>query len=632
MCGICGIVRHDGTQPVPESLLRRMADTMRHRGPDEEGYRAFPGAGLGFRRLSVIDLEGSHQPIPNEDGRLHVVCNGEIYNYRELRDDLVRRGHLFGTDGDVEVIVHAYEEWGMDFLKRLRGMFGLALWDDAERRLLLARDRLGIKPVYYAALAGELVFGSTLGAVLAAPEVPRDIDWRAIDLYLSLMYIPSPHTAYAHVRKLEPGTVLVTDRRGLRHERYWHPTAATVRVDEHEAVAEFERRLREAVALHLRSDVPVGFFLSGGMDSSALVALAAQAGRSAPMTFSVGFGTPSHDERLYARQVAERFGCDHHELEVRPDAASTLPRIVAQCGEPFGDSSIVPTAAICGAAAGTAKVVVGGDGGDELLAGYEWTRRQRFVERWQRLPRMLRSPVEKAIRPLELSPSSAGKFARFVHDAAQSPLRGYCRRITCMGEADKRLLYSGELAECLGADAVADVVGGFFDDGEPVASMNRADLGVYLPDDDLCKVDRATMMHSLEGRVPMVDHEVIEFALSLPMDLKLRGTTSKYILKRAMRGVLPPGILRQRKHGFAVPVNDWLRGELRAPAERILLSDQAAARGAVRPAGVQRMLQAHARGRADSGHQLWALLVLELWFRLCVDGDCTAPDSLDDLG
>jgi len=631
MCGICGIVRQGSTKPVPAEVLRRMSDTMVHRGPDEEGIATFSGGGFGFRRLSIIDPAGSHQPIANEDGRLRVVCNGEIYNYRELRDELIRRGHRFETAGDVETVVHAYEEWGVDCLRRLRGMFGLALWDDAAQRLLLARDRLGIKPVHYAARGNELVFGSTLNAVLAAPGVPRDIDWAAIDLYLSLMYIPAPLTAFAGVRKLEPGSYLVYDGQGMHCESYWRPPRETADLDEREAVAEFERRLENAVRLHLRSDVPVGFFLSGGMDSSALVALAARAGGRTPTTFSVGFGTPTHDELAYARKVADTFGCEHHELMVRPDAASVLPRAVAQCGEPFGDSSIVPTAAICGAAAGTVKVVVGGDGGDELLAGYEWTSRQRLVERWARVPRLLRRPLETALNPFRSSVSAAGKLSRFVHDAACSPLQAYCRRTTCMGEADKRGVYGERLVDLTCVDAVAERMAPFFDDGDPVASMNRADLGLYLPGDDLCKVDRATMMHSLEGRVPLVDHEVVEFALSLPMDLKLRGTTSKYILKRAMRGVLPPAILRQRKQGFAVPVDQWLRGELRRPAERILLSSKAAERGVIRPDGVRDMLAAHAGGRARHGHKLWTLLVLEIWFRLCIDGDGTPPDNLDEL-
>jgi asparagine synthase (glutamine-hydrolysing) len=631
MCGICGIVRQGGTEPVPVEVLRRMSDTMVHRGPDEDGFAAFPGGGFGFRRLSIIDPAGSHQPIANEDGRLRVVCNGEIYNYRELREELLGRGHRFATAGDVETVVHAYEEWGTDCLRRLRGMFGLALWDEAEQRLILARDRLGIKPLHYAVRGKELVFGSTLNAVLAAPGVSRDIDWAAIDLYLSLMYVPSPLTAFAGVRKLEPGCYLVYDRQGLRRESYWRPPRELEDVDEQEAVAEFERRLENAVALHLRSDVPVGFFLSGGMDSSALVALAARVGNRPPTTFSVGFGTPTHDELAYARQVAEAFGCEHHELMVRPDAASVLPRAVTQCGEPFGDSSIVPTAAICRAAAGAVKVVVGGDGGDELLAGYEWTSRQRLIERWARLPRLLRRPLETAVRPFRASVTVAGKLSRFVHDAGCSPLQGYCRRIGCMGEADKRVVYGPALADRVSADAVAERIAPFFDDGDPVASMNRADLGLYLPGDDLCKVDCATMMHSLEGRVPLVDHEVVEFALSLPMHLKLRGTTSKYILKKAMRGTLPSPILRQRKQGFAVPVDAWMRGELRRPAERILSSSRAAERGVIRSEGVRDMLQAHACGRARNGHKLWTLLVLELWFRLCIDGDGTAPDSLDDL-
>jgi len=611
-----------------------MADTMRHRGPDDSGVETFGRAGFGFRRLSIIDLEGSHQPLANEDKSVRLVCNGEIYNYLDLRDQLEQRGHRFSTRGDAEVVVHAYEEWGDDCVSHLRGMFALAVWDKRRERLLLARDRLGIKPLYYGSRDGCLVFGSELRTVMASEMVSRDMDRHALDLYLALMVVPEPRTIYADVRKLPPGTILTWSAGNTRTERYWHPPRPSAPVDVDEAAQRLREHLNESVRLHLQSDVPLGFFLSGGLDSSTLVALAAELGHT-PRTFSVGFETQSHNELVYARQIADRYGCDHNELEVRADAAAVLPAIVAHFGEPFADSSAIPTYYICRAAADHATVVVGGDGGDELFIGYEWTRRHRLIQRWQRLPRATRRAAAGLTATARERAGVAGGVARFLSDGASTALEGYRRRISCMTLPMREALYTPRMHADVGEDATDELLAPFFAEQEDaVTAMNRADLGVYLPADDLCKVDRMTMMHSLEGRVPLLDHKVAEFALGLPTETKLHGTTSKYILKRAVADLLPPALLKQRKQGFAVPVAKWMRDELHNDARRILLSQRAADRGLFREEVVCRWLDDHRAGKSNHGHRLWTLMVLEIWFRLNADGTgrMEPPGTLADLG
>lgn len=607
-----------------------MADAMVHRGPDDEGFFVCDGFGLGFRRLSILDIGGSHQPIPNEDGAVQVVGNGEIYNYAAIRAELLSLGHKFSTQGDIEVVVHAYEQWGLDSLKRLRGMFGLAILDTRKRQLHIVRDRIGIKPVFYCHSDNLFLFGSEIKAILASGLVSREVDWGAIDSYLSLLYVPAPHTAFKGIRKLPPASVLTFDSSGIRIEKYWEPgrdTAGGITLDE--ATGRLHSLLRDTMRLHMQSDVPVGFFLSGGMDSSAMVAIAAETGVSRPITFSAGFDDKSHNELEYARAVANRFSCDHHEMMVRPDATDVLPQIVQAFDEPFGDASAVPTYYISRFAAGHVKVAIGGDGGDEIFAGYEWTRRQRFVERWNRLPGFARKLAVAATMGMKASPSMAGKIARFLSDAGAPPLDGYLRRVSCFTEEHKAGIYGQQLLPCLHAPTIHDLMArSFLAAGQdPVKGMNAADFDFYLPDDDLCKVDRMTMLHSIEGRVPLLDHEVVEFALSLPMEMKLRGMTSKFILKKCMSDTLPPAVLRQRKHGFAIPVSRWTREELHGDIRRILLSGAEKRKDVYRPEGVRQLLDLHRGGTQDHGSRLWAMLVLELWLRMYIDAPGSGGES-----
>ncbi len=624
MCGICGVITCNNTH-TDEPTLWQMARTLSHRGPDDEAIRTFSGGGFGFRRLSIIDLAGARQPMANEDHTAWLVCNGEIYNYRELRRHLIGKGHRFRTDGDAEVVLHGYEEWGTDVLTRLRGMFAFALWDGRTQQAFLARDRMGIKPLYYAWQRGQLIFGSELKSVIASDLVPRDIDFTALDCCMSLMYIPAPATCYRHVRKLSPASFMLVRRGTLEISTYWTPPAPVASRSIEDEAGALRETLGEAVKLHLQSDVPLGFFLSGGLDSSSVVALAADAGRRL-RTFAIGFDTATHNELPYAREVARRFDCDHTEHMVKPDAAGLAPMLAAQFDEPFGDSSAIPMYHICELAAQSVRVVIGGDGGDELFAGYEWTRRQVFVDRWLRLPRSLRSPLEALLAGHGRGRALQDRLARFIADAAVEPLAGYARRIGCLSPAVKRRVYGPLLQEQLQTDTLHDLLHPFFTGNphEPLASMNRFDYQVYLPDDDLCKVDRVTMLHSLEGRVPLLDHVVAEQALSLPMHYKLRGGRSKYVLKMAMRKLLPPAILRQRKQGFAIPVHAWMRGPLQRDVSRILLEGRCQAHGLLRRDGMADLLGAHATGRVDYGHVLWTLLMVELWFRFCVDRPTTS--------
>lgn len=635
MCGICGFA---GAKAFSNSerVLKEMLDAIIHRGPDEEGIQVFFSAGIGCRRLSIIDVDGSSQPISNEDESIFAVCNGEIYNFRSLRRELKLKGHEFKTNGDVETIVHAYEEWGDSCVKHFRGMFALAVYDERRNRLFLARDRIGIKPLFYSIHKGRIVFGSEIKALLASGTVTPDIDMRAVDLYLSLIYVPTPFTIYSSVRKLPPACCLVFEEGDASIDAYWHPPPEQRCIDVKAAQDELLNLLKESVDLHLQSDVPLAFFLSGGLDSSAIVALASQVSSTPPRTFSMGFEDRNYNELPYARSVAQKFGCDHHEIMVTADAAQVLPGIVSQFDEPFGDSSAVPTYYICSAAAGDMKVVVGGDGGDELFAGYEWTRRQRFIEYFNAVPCRPGRLLEMIACQWRGSAGIRGKLGRFAEDAAGDALAGYSRRVSCFTPRMKEHLYGPELRSYLGANPVEGIfsrIFGEFDD--TVTAMNRSDFAFYLPEDDLCKVDRMTMLHSLEGRVPLLDHKVVDYALSLPMSVKLRGLESKYILKQSLKGLLPGVILKQRKQGFSIPVSAWMRDSLHTHLTRLAREKDSMTRRLFKEGSVSSIVERHLNHQnSDLGHALWALLVLEIWWRTS-GGVRTAEDlsgiSLKDI-
>jgi asparagine synthase (glutamine-hydrolysing) len=628
MCGIAGIVDLAGRGP-DETIVASMCRAIRHRGPDDHGLKALRSADgsasavLGSQRLAIIDVAGGHQPISNEDGSVWTVLNGEIYNFAALRARLERSGHQFSTHSDTEVIVHLYEEMGPDFVGELDGMFALALWDRRNDRLVLARDRFGKKPLLYADRGGRLSFASEFSGVLVDADIDTTLDPHALDYYLTFMSIPAPHTIYRGIRKLPPAHRLVRDRAGVRVEPYWRLAfAPKSRLSEDEAIERFHELFRAAVKKRLISDVPLGAFLSGGIDSSAVVAFMAQTSDAPVKAFSIGFADSAYDELPHARRVAQAFGCEHHEFVVEPRAVDVLPTLVRHFGEPFADSSAIPSYYLSQLTRRHVTVALNGDGGDELFAGYGWHRANRIAERWQRLPyaaRMLvRQAIERTVPATGDRRRTAARIRRFLAAAE-------------LGQADR---YRGWLgiftprlkAELLGRPLVPsgpDLIDDAFADTaglDPVDAMLSVDCRFYLPTDLLVKMDIASMANSLEARSPFLDHHLAEFVASLPSNYKVRGRTSKYLLKRSLEGILPPENLTRGKQGFALPISHWLRADLKDFVRDHLLSARFAQRGLFKQDVVARMVRTHQDGSADNAHHLWTLLMLELWHREFADG------------
>ena len=628
MCGIAGLVDFDGPQ-APESLVRAMCTAMCHRGPDDEGVMAIPrqaGAGepraiLGNRRLSIIDVAGGHQPIGNEDGTIWVVQNGEIYNFQELRTRLESSGHKFATHSDTEILVHLYEEMGDQFVRELDGMFALALWDDRRKRLLLGRDRFGKKPLHYAESGGRISFGSEFQAILADPSIRRDIDYDALDEYLSFMSIPAPLTIYKQIRKLPPASILVRDAAGTHVSRYWSlEYLPKLEIDEAEAASELRRLLTEAVRKRLISEVPLGAFLSGGVDSSAVVAIMAGLIGDRVKTFAIGFDDPRFNELPHARRVAEKYGCDHHEFQVRPKAIEVVTTLVKHYGEPYADSSAIPSFYLARLTRQHVTVALNGDGGDEAFGGYGWHLGSRLAERWQRVPSPLRAVAEQlasGLAPLSSHRRSPlARAARFMSAASRPRAARYRHWLSVFTDDLKAELYSSPRPHH--ADALAAVFAAA-PSLDAVDAMLRADIEWYLPTDLLVKMDIATMANSLEARSPFLDWQLTEFAARLPSTYKVKGNTSKYILKKAIADLVPAGNMHRPKQGFAVPVGPWFRGELKDFLADHVLGSRFAERGLFKPAAVRRLFEAHQRGAGDYAHQLWTLLMLELWFREFID-------------
>ena len=627
MCGIAGLVDFDGAH-APESLVRAMCAALAHRGPDDEGVMAIPRqaapheprAILGNRRLSIIDVAGGHQPIGNEDGSIWVVQNGEIYNFEALRARLEASGHKFATHSDTEILVHLYEEMGDEFVRELDGMFALALWDDRRKRLLLARDRFGKKPLLYADVGGRLSFGSEFQAILADPSIRRDIDYDALDEYLSFMSIPAPLSIYRQIRKLPPASILVRDAAGTRVSRYWSlQYLPKLEIDEEEAALEVRRLLTGAVRKRLISEVPLGAFLSGGVDSSAVVAIMAGLIGDRVKTFSIGFDDPRFNELPHARRIAQRYGCDHHEFEVRPRAIEVLPTLVQNYGEPYADSSAIPSFYLAKLTRQHVTVALNGDGGDEAFAGYGWHLGSRLAERWQRVPLPLRrigEQIAKGLAPLSSHRRSPiARLSRFM-SAASGPRAARYRHWLSVFTADmKAELYASPRRHPDPIEAIFAAAPAL----DPVDAMLRADVEWYLPTDLLVKMDIATMANSLEARSPFLDWHLAEFAARLPSTFKVKGHTSKYILKKAVADLVPADNMHRPKQGFAVPVGPWCRGELKDFLADHILSTRFAARGLFKPAAVQRLFDDHQRGAGDHAHHLWTLLMLELWFRQFID-------------
>ncbi len=631
MCGIAGIVDLAG-RGVVRSLLERLCARLVHRGPDEEGFHFEPRVGLGQRRLSIIDLSAGKQPMSNEDGTVWVTFNGEIYNFQELRTRLEGLGHRFATHSDTEVILHGYEQYGPDCVNHFRGMFAFGLWDGPRRTLMLARDRVGKKPLFYAQTADQLVFASELQAIVEHPDISRNPDPAAVDEYLTYGYIPAPRTVYRAVKKLPPAHYLLC-RLGegdagiqeMRVERYWQleytPKQA---LTEEEAVHGLLEVLGEAVRLRLIADVPLGALLSGGVDSSLVVALMSKYSSGPVKTFSIGFDEPGFDELPYARAVAQKYGTEHHELVVRPNALEVLPKLVRHYGEPYADSSAVPSYYVARMTREHVKVALNGDGGDESFGGYERYLGSRLADRFRRLPALVRSGVSGlagALIPDSLPRRSRLRQAKRLLEAAALPTaQRYLRWVGYFTAAQKARLYTpGFRAEVAGGDADDFLLGEFKaverEGGDALDTLLAVDVRSYLPYDLLVKMDIATMACSLEGRSPFLDHKVMEFAARLPSRLKIRGGTLKYLLKKAAAGLVPEENLHRRKMGFGVPVGTWMRGELRPLLEDTLLAGDARTRAYFEPGPVRQLLEEHVGGRQDHSFQLWALLWLELWYR-----------------
>jgi asparagine synthase (glutamine-hydrolysing) len=615
MCGICGLVAGEREGAPDLEAVARMSARIAHRGPDDDGlFHAGPVA-LAARRLSIIDLAHGHQPISSEDGSVVVVQNGEIYNYRELKRELQGRGHRFATDCDTEVLVHLYEEEGEGFVERLRGMFAIALWDKPRQRLLLARDRFGIKPLYYRHKDGGLSFASELKAMLEQPGFSRQIDPEAVAAYLAFNSIPAPLTIFAEARKLPPGHLLAWEAGEIELRRFARPGAIPgggVREGSaEELAAELREVLDDSVRAHLVADVPVGVLLSGGVDSGALAALASRHASEPVKTFSIGFEEAGFDELSRARQVAERYGTDHHELILRPDGVELLPKLVEAFDEPFGDSSALPTYLVSQLAAEHVKTALSGEGGDELFGGYYTYVADLLARRVGRLAALAR-PLAEAL------PSRAGrvgfdyKAKRFARAAALPPLERHhgwkeifspeARATLAPGASawDPLDLYRERYAETAGAD--------------PLARMQDLDLGIYLVDDLLVKTDRLSMAHSLELRVPFLDQRVAELAFALPRKLKVRGFDKKRLLRRALEPLLPREVVHGRKQGFSIPLAAWLRGPLEPFAREVLAPSALARQGLLDPTAVAPILDRHCSGREDLSRQIWGLMALTLWF------------------
>ncbi|HAT73120.1 MAG TPA: asparagine synthase (glutamine-hydrolyzing) [Elusimicrobia bacterium] len=627
MCGICGIYNYGSGLPVTREALKAMNDLIVHRGPDDEGYYAHENVGLAMRRLSIIDLSTGHQPISNEDDTLQIVFNGEIYNFQELREGLLARGHTFKTKSDTEVILHLYEEKGADFPKELRGMFAVAIWDKKKARLVLARDRIGKKPLYYAVTPAFIAFASELRCLLAVPGMPRDIDLKAVDSYLTLQYIPSPMSVFKSARKLEPAHTLVFEKGHIKTERYWNLPLGEKKLNL--PVEELKERLRaelaEAVKIRLISEVPLGAFLSGGIDSSVVVALMAKASPEPVKTFSIGFKEAEFSELGYAKQVAGMYGTNHTEFVVEANMASVLEKLAWHYSEPYADSSALPSYFVSRETRKAVTVALNGDGGDENFGGYIRYQAMKGAAYFRALPVWARKAALAAMEPFPENTApfnTVWRLRKFLQAVSQRELSNtYLSTVSYFKTDEKELLLSDAFKNELGRDInyPERYIGGLFKEAEGLGLTEKlmyTDLRSYLPDCLMTKMDIAAMANSLEARSPFLDHKVMEFAFRLPENMKLRGFTgTKWILKEAFKDMLPPQIYKRGKMGFGIPLGPWFRGELKDYWAGACLSQKALGRGYFKPEAMYKLWDEHQSGARDNGYRLWALLMLELWHR-----------------
>jgi len=622
MCGIVGLVQ-DRSGPFPRDTLARMNSLLVHRGPDDEGVWVQGGVGLAQRRLSIIDLETGHQPLSNEDGSLWIVYNGEVYNYLELRETLVQQGHRFRTRSDTEVIVHLYEEKGPGCLQDLRGMFAFAIWDQRDRSLFLARDRIGKKPLFFVHLPQAFLFASEIKSLLAHPEVRREVDHASLMEYLSFRYVPAPRTLFRGVQKLEPGHYLIHRDGQIRQSRYWdvfqEDSGQAMGPRQHaECVEELDRLLRESIRLRLRSDVPLGAFLSGGVDSSAVVGLMSGMVERPVQTFSVGFQDPAYNERPFARAVAKLFGTEHREILLEPgDIPETLPDLIWYRDAPVSESSDVALFSVSRLARQSVKVVLSGEGGDELFGGYAKYRVDLLASIYQRLPRFLEEAlVGWPLKHLPIFPRKLRIALRSLR--IRDETERFVSYFASLDLSERRQILSREFLEAAEAETTVDIYAAHLAglaQRTPMDRMFYGDLRFWLPDNLLERADRITMATSLEGRMPLLDHKLVEFASRIPARWKRSLFDTKLILKHTLHKLLPRKILYRPKVGFTVPVRDWFRGELKGWLQEILHSPEFRKRGIFHVPHVEVLLRQHLEGRQDCSKHLWMLVNLELWFR-----------------
>jgi asparagine synthase (glutamine-hydrolysing) len=620
MCGICGTFNFSSEQPVDIGDLKRMCDVMAHRGPDDEGFFAEANIGLGMRRLSIIDLSTGHQPISNEDGTVWIVFNGEIYNHLILRKELQGKGHKFSTNTDTEAIVHAYEEYGEDCVNKLRGMFAFAIWDRIKKKLFLARDRIGIKPLYYYLDDKRIIFGSELKVILQCPGIPKDLDFEALDNFLTFEYIPAPLTIFKKIKKLPQAHTLSVENGKISMNEYWKLNFKEVKRTEEETCEGLYEILKEAVKMRLMSDVPLGAFLSGGIDSSTVVGLMSEVMDRPVKTFSIGFDDPSYNELNYARTVAKHFGTDHTELVIKPDIIDWVNRLIKYLDEPFGDFSIFPTFLVSELARKHVTVTLSGDGGDELFAGYEYYIADKIASYYRKLPGVLRKKLIPSIVG-SIPPSSQKKgpvnmIKRFVEGTQHPERLRHFRWAKFFSEEEKALLYSEDVKmELDGIDTYLAFTKHFSESNgaDYLGKELFADIKTYLCDDILVKVDRMSMANSLEARVPFLDHKFVEFVATIPSGMKLNSLRSKYILKKSMSRILPREILYRDKQGFSIPIKNWLKNELRPLMEEALSPERVKKEGFFNPSYIDMIKTEHLNGVENHSHRLWALMVFEIW-------------------
>jgi len=630
MCGIAGIVDFRGNG-IDNSLLKAMCDTMVHRGPDDEGYYFSNDSGIsvgfGHRRLSIIDLKTGHQPIHSEKKDIWVIHNGEIYNFMELRDSLEKKGHVFTTRSDAEVIVHAYEEYGEDVTHHLRGMFAFAIWDEGQKKLILARDRIGKKPLLYSQLNNKLVFASEFRALLKHPEIDREIDFEAIHHYLTYLCIPGPLTAFRRIKKVPPAHILVYHNGKMRLKKYWElDFSKKIKISGEEASEQISTLLKDAVKIRLTSDVPLGVLLSGGIDSSCVTAFMSQLQGKGVHTFSVGFDEEQFNELPYAKLIAGHFSTDHSENYITPNAMEVLPELVERYGEPFGDSSALPTYYLCKATSRKVKVALNGDGGDEVFGGYRRHLASYLAESFAPAAKMInRSPLRAIFnlfsdRPS--TPNSPGNIRRFLDAVELDRAHRHMRWIGFFSEEFKRKMYTDQFYNKVKTLDSSIFLTDLFSKVDGLDSVDAAlciDTLFGLQNDLLVKMDIASMANSLETRSPLLDQQLMEFLAFLPSDLKVRNLGLKYIFKKSLKSFVPEKILKRPKKGFAVPVDEWFRGPLRDYLIDTILSPKALNRGYFKRDSINQIIETHVRGNADYGQHLWGLLVLELWHRRFID-------------